>query len=135
MIEVFAGEGFQNAVKELKLDALQTYSSELYEVWVMTQDSYDLLLAIRDDKWKDSWGWWRTADFTWVSETRRFVINGRIVMGFKVAGYQKWKYSTLLEYLQCEVGATTETSVCAVTTGMAKMNHMSLSQLWGSLQG
>lgn len=135
MIEVFAEEGFQNAVKELKLDALQTYSSELYEVWVMTQDSYDLLLAIKDDKWKDSWGWWRTANGTCLKDIRRFSINGNIVMGYKHNGYQKWKYSTLLEYLRSEVGASTESNVCAVTTGMAKMNHMSLSQLWGSLQG
>lgn len=135
MIEVFAGEGFQNAVKELKLDALQTYSSELYEVWVMTQDSYDLLLAIRDDKWKDSWGLWRTTEGTCLSDVRRFKINGRVVMGYKFFGHQRWNYKTLKDYLYDEVGATTETNVCAVTTGMAKMNHMSLSQIWGSLQG
>lgn len=45
------------------------------------------------------------------------------------------KYHTLTEYCIREWGASMERNVCAITVGLAKLNGMTLSQLWNKYQG
>ena len=44
-------------------------------------------------------------------------------------------YRSLTEYCLSEWGASLERNVCAITVGIAKLNGMSLSELWKNYQG
>lgn len=44
-------------------------------------------------------------------------------------------YGSLTEYCLSEWGASLEGNVCAITVGLAKLNDMSLSELWKNYQG
>lgn len=47
----------------------------------------------------------------------------------------KKRYESLTEYCLQEWGAGLERNVCAITVGLAKLNDMSLSELWRNYQG
>ena len=49
--------------------------------------------------------------------------------------YMPHEYSSLLEYLCNEIGASTETNVCALAVDLARANGMSLARLFQIFEG
>lgn len=140
MKEILAGDGFRKAVKKLKLDAIQTFSSiynNEWEVWCVSDESYEEMCAIREEDWKDDWGWWRRATGTNLEgdKINTFKVNGRAMLGFKTYKNRKTNYKNLFSYMCDGIGASTPKNVCAVSVGLAKLNGISLSQLWCEYQG
>lgn len=71
MVEILAGNGIENAFKDLKISAKNTYRrvvpndnryhGEIYEVWELSEVDHETLCSISDEDWKSEWGWWRSA--------------------------------------------------------------------------
>lgn len=106
--------------------------------------------------WKDSWGWWRysggcnlegTAPTTWMT-----INNHQLVAWYDKDAlqeyfddneddgdiqsvYDEWmedhdKYDSLFDYCLEMWGCSTERNVTAIAVGLAKLNNMSLSDLF-----
>ncbi len=69
-VEILAGAGFANAVHDLGLlSARCTYHyqppkdsyREDYQVWLLSKEDFNILCAVKEEDWKESWGWWRHA--------------------------------------------------------------------------
>lgn len=142
MREILAGDGFYKAVKELKLEAIQTYSSRydnIFQVWCVSDEAYEQMCAIREEDWKDEWGWWRYATGTNLEddgrEIKTFKVNGISMLGFHADKSRKKTYENLFRYICDGIGASTAKNVCAISVGLAKLNDISLTQLWSEYQG
>ena len=158
------GCGVVNALMGLGIEAECTYTdNEAYEVWQLTDADYQKICNIKDEDWKENWGWWRYAEGTNIEEspTKEFIINGQPIVAWynetalndfvedclsddegqtKEELVKEWheshiKYDGLLEYCSRQHGASTEKNVCAITIGLAKLNNMTLGELWTKHQG
>jgi len=159
MIEILAGGGFVNAIEELGLNAEKKHDDGEYQVWLVGEVSFDRLCGIPDDEWKDDWGWWRycTGCNLVGSMTHEFTVNGKPMIGFvnegrysdfverqedKSAedwerdeeGYFPTVYKSLTEYLCEHIGASTEKNICAISVDLAKMNNMTMAELFDQYQ-
>lgn len=86
-IEILAGGRFTKAVQDLGLaSASRVYRYRLnqsgvrenYQVWKLSKEDFDKLCAIKDDDWKNKWGWWRYAAGSNLGDvTCEYIINGR----------------------------------------------------------
>lgn len=119
-------------------------------------DNLDLM-----SNWKPSWGWWRYSygsileDNNPLYPEHNFMIRGKTMKGYysldKYLSYVKdmyedgeeieeddtcyYTYSCLTEYLGMEIGVTSEQNVCAVATSLAKINNMTLAELFNTYEG
>jgi hypothetical protein len=178
MVEILAGDGIENAFKDLGINARNTYKrampaddgmyhGEAYEVWELSSEDYERLCNISDDdeddeNWKEEWGWWRSAEGSNMGDVEdEFIINGQKIMAWR-GGHredlsQEWEneseeekesykdydeyeetwcphtYKDLLDYFCDEIGASTETNVCALATDLAEQNNMTMGELFTKL--
>lgn len=163
MKEILAGGEIVNAFKALNISPTQTYCGDVYQVWEVSDDDFNKLDIVTEDKWGDDWGWWRYCVGSNLEEDRSYYHKYIDVHGNKLFAYvpesavdflatlsdldteEDWwtkdtlycplSYGTLTEYL-CEcIGASTEKNVCAVAMSLAKLNDISLSELFIKYEG
>ena len=159
MIEILAGDGFACAIEELGLNAEKKHDDGMYQVWCVDQSDFDRLCVVPDEDWKDDWGWWRYCEGCNLvgSMTYEFTVNGKPMIGFFNEGRysdfverqedksaEDWEhneeenfptvYKSLTEYLCEHIGASTEKNVCAIAVDLAKMNHMTMAELFDAYQ-
>lgn len=141
--EILAGDGFSNAVTDMNLNARKQYGGRIYEVWSIAGSDYKKICDITDDDWKDEWGWWRYADGSNITDwpIRLFLVNKEQMIGYfkeldsdEISPYVK-NYSSLTDYLYNEIGASAERNICAVSVDLAKLNGMTLAELFQKYQG
>lgn len=160
MVEILAGGGFDNAVKELGIKAKRAFKGSSYEVWQLEEDEYKKLCGVEDNDWKVAWGWWRYASGTNIDdEPCAYLKIGKKTIR---AWYSDWKlrefidwcreddeesehdardyyneffdqsFSGLCDYCIRMWGASLERNVTAITVGLAALNGMTLAELWNA---
>ena len=163
-IEIVGGEGIETALKELGIDANRTYCDDRYEIWELSKKDFDEKLDnIPDSEWKDTWGWWRWTIGSNLEDEPRCEItinNSRLIAYYSMYGLEDYieeerefrddeeltddqlteeflskRYSSLTDYMQSMWGATTESNVAAIAISLARLNKMSLGQLFTEYQG
>lgn len=182
-VEILAGAGFANAVRDLGLaSALCTYRyqppkdscCEDYQIWLLSKEDFDNICSIDDGDWKDAWGWWRYATGSNIStELSPFCVNGVSLIAWdgreredfangecalcenyylnsnssKDGKYppcyaeasdqesccKSRAHTDLLFYLNDEIGTSTEKNVCALTVDLARINGVTLSELFKNI--
>ncbi len=146
MIQVLAGGGFRHAVAELELEANQLYGGEKYEVWEVSELAFKTMAELPEEEWKLEWGWWRYADGCNIEHypTHVFIVNEKNMLGwydeelldeyidvdFSEEEYFSIKYKSLSDYLCRVIGVSTERNVCAVAVGLAKLNEITLAEIF-----
>ena len=109
---------------------------------------------IMEDQWHDDWGWWRYSPGSNIENypTHEFTINGEAIVGYfddsRYEGFLEdedenndeidcwyFVYEKLTEYIGNEFGASTEKNVCAVAMSLAKLNNISMSNLFKKYEG
>lgn len=66
MKEILGAE-LDKAFEELNINATKTYEAknirykyqEIYQVWELSDDDFELICNMVEEDWKDNWGWWR----------------------------------------------------------------------------
>jgi hypothetical protein len=150
MVEILGAE-LDKAFEELKINAKKTYEiknkpwsyCEDYQVWEVSEDDFNKICNIEDNTWKDNWGWWRFAKGSNLSSIcHRYNINGHYINAWDGTYrqnnkdyYHDRKYNTLLEYFCNEIGASTESNVCAVAVDLVEQNGIKMSELFKKYQG
>lgn len=91
-VEILAGAEFSNAVKALGLTSAKcTYHyqpepnsfCEDYQVWELSKSEFDFICNIKEQDWKDNWGWWRhNGGYNGGSADTDFIVNGEPMLGF-----------------------------------------------------
>jgi hypothetical protein len=148
------GKDLDLAIMELGIGATKTYQGEDYDVWEMSEDEFQKLTVIPEEDWKDEYGFWRSAEGSNIgNEMSNFKINNQIILAWdgdcriealnEVNGnekdvdycYRDREYRTLLEYFCDEIGASQPRNVCALAVDLAKINGITMSELFVKYEG
>ena len=152
MKEILGGE-LDKAFEELEMNAKKTYETKGYQVWEISDEDFEKICSMKEEDWKDNWGWWRSVEGSNMgSVNARYNINHRYINAWD--GYSRienieenktcepddryWnerKYNNLLEYFCDEMGASQPRNVCALTTDLAAQNNMTMAELFMKYQG
>ena len=152
MKEIFAVD-LDLAIKEICLEAKKTYCGERFQVWELKQEEFEKLCNIEEKDWKESWGMWRSADGSnMTNPIRRYNINNhyikawdgddRLIMleecnnniNHEDYCFELRKYDSLIDYILLEIGVSQPRNVCALAVDLASINGMKLSELFKKYQ-
>lgn len=156
-VQILAGAGFANAVRDCGLTSAQcTYHyqppkyscREDYQVWLLSKEDFDNLCSVDDNDWKEDWGWWRSSggstmgvpdsEFT-VNGEKLLAWNGNQTCAGKISDqdecYGAREYEDILAYINKETGLSTETNICALCIDLARHNNLTLSELFKKYLG
>jgi len=142
MKEILAGFLFEDAVAALKLNCKRTYDGELYSVWEIDDEGLSKLFNVPEEQWSPHWGWFRYAKGCNISHwpTTLFNVNGKPMIGFynEDDDYCKAKidksYLTFSDYLCDVIGASTPKNVCALAVDIAKLNGLTMGELFNKYE-
>ena len=124
MIEILGGNGLENAFYALQIPAKNTYKDSEYEVWELIEEDFENLCNVAEEEWNDP--------------IHTFLINGKAMLGwydeYGLFDHIDDEYFYLTDYLLKMFGISTEKNICSVSVGLAKLNNMTLSQLFEMYQ-
>lgn len=111
-----------------------TYKNDTYEVWKVSEDVYEDLGCISEEKWEEKYpnSWWRYCDGCNLGyPDTKIIINGVKLVGWNRLGDEDFlRLESLTSYLHYCIGASQPKNVCAVTKDLAKYNNMTMGELW-----
>lgn len=162
-IEILGNDELEQAFNDLGIIANHTYCGKYCCVWEISKLDFDKLCNIPDNKWKVNWGWWRYAEGSVIRNypTKAFTVNNSTMIGYYDSDrlndyiefwaeddettkeeakqdYFSRSYDGLRSYLCDVIGASTESNVCAVAKDIARLNGLTLGELfckYGDKQG
>lgn len=150
------GQQLDVAIRELGISATKTYeeltnSDYKHQVWEVKDKDFEILCNIDEDSWKSEWGWWRHSEGSNMDNSlSEFYINNQKITAWdgtsrietnKEAEDEddeylfEREYSNLLEYFCDEMGASQPRNICALAVDLAKINNMTMSELFQVYQG
>lgn len=141
MKELLGGAGIENAFESLGVEAVRAYDGRpdkcRYEIWQVSDEDFARLNAVPDVSWREDWGWWRASDGSNMAgePIHEFVVNGYPMKGWRDESNEDIElymssYPNLLTYLSVEIGASTERNVCALCVDLAKINEVTMAELF-----
>ncbi len=139
-----------------KRKKIETEYDEIYEVWKISDDDFEKLCNVKDDDWLDDWGWWRYSkgsNIIGVGIESEMIINGKDIIAWYnedkledefntydaevskdeyITGYCKDQYENenLLTYFCDEFGASMKKNIVALAVDLARLNNMTMSELF-----
>ena len=139
MKEILA-QNLQSLFDNASLVGVKTYSGETYEVWQVSDDTFESMCSMNDEEFEKlcSEGMWRSADGSNMGYPHdHLIVNGKKLKCWatKEKPYRDKKYESLLEYLCENVGASQPKNVCALAVDLAKCNHMTMGELFTKYEG
>jgi len=151
VIEILGGE-LDKAFEELNISAKKTYESknirheyqEIYQVWELSDEDFKKICNLTEKDWKDDWGgWWRSAEGSnMCNPISRFNINHHYLKAWdsnnrleSLDYYRGREYEYLTEYMCDEIGASMEKNVCALAVDLARINGITMGELFRKYQG
>ena len=160
MIEILTSPEFERVLDAFGLTGIKTYTyhpddpivwADGFEVWQIQKDSLQVLSSLSEGEWIDRFEdrWWRYCDGTNLEggQTRRFEIGGCWLVCWNNPDISDYAvdeeedgqlvfcdrdlcYDNILQYCAEEWGATTPKNVCAICAGLAKLNEMTMGELF-----
>lgn len=104
--EILAGDGIENAFKELGIEATRTYKGvmppddgmyhgEEYEVWMLSELDYNKITDISEYDWKYAWGWWRSSKGSNIctEPVHKMIVHGHEIEVY----YNKERFDSYIE--------------------------------------
>ncbi len=150
MKEILGGE-LDKAFLELEINAKKTYEAknirykyqEVYQVWELSDKNFEKICDMKEEEWKDDWGWWRSAEGSnMCNPISRFSINHRYIKAWDGncrleygKDYCLREYEYLTEYMCDEIGASMEKNICALAVDLARINGITMGELFRKYQG
>lgn len=153
MIEILTSHGFELVIRALNVNAKMGYKfcpeeavywHDAFEVWQVPDSFIDFSNTISDNDWCSMFKeqWWRSCEGTNLEDSSypvvKFRINNKDILCWenidKDDEYDEddrdYVYSNVLQYCSEEWSIGQPTNICAICVGLAKLNHMSLGQLF-----
>lgn len=153
MIEILTSPGFELVIRALNVNAKMVYKfcpeeavywHDAFEIWQVPDSFIDFSNNMLDQEWCSMFKeqWWRSCEGTNLEDSSypvvKFKINDKDILCWenidKDDEYDEdnrdYVYSNVLQYCSEEWSIGQPTNICAICVGLAKLNHMSLGQLF-----
>jgi hypothetical protein len=130
------GNDIEPALEFYNIYFIKTYNGKTMSVYEISIDDFMLLSKIPEEKWDVDWGWWRYVEGSNLRfyPTYTFSVNSKKMVGFYDEEYAQDStdkfYAGIREYLCYAIGASTETNVCAIAMDLARLNGLTLGELF-----
>lgn len=131
--------------------AYRSYKGEQYEVWSVSDEEFKQMCDMTEEEFEyicekagyvDEFGfltaWWRSSEGSNLRNhsVRRFSVNGHWMIGYdEVYPCSSKKFDDLSDYLCRKIGCSLPKNVCAVAMDLAKLNDMTMGQLFEKYEG
>lgn len=157
MKEILGGN-LEELLKKHNIIATKTYESQTYldektQVWELDEEQYKLLDNVPESEYEAFNCWWRYSNGSNLKDSiHDYLINGIKLKAFD-NDYQREQdrieyqdeddeepyeesreYNSLFDYINQEIGASTEKNVTAIVIHIAQLNEMKLSELMNKCQ-
>lgn len=159
-VEILTSPEFHEVLNTFGIYGLQTYKynpnnpsiwADGFEIWSVPEEALTIMSKPSEDEWIDQFDdkWWRYCEGTNLEggPTHHFEINGKGLIcwnnpdfsdyytdedfdGQLVLFNRDYSYDNVLQYCREEWGVGTPKNVCAICIGLAKMNNMTLGELF-----
>lgn len=133
--------------ERLGIAPTKTYSGEEYDVHQLTDEQYNVLLEdMNEEIGFEDCGWRSSDGSSAVSADFEFTVNGVKLLGFSGAKYEdedendedyyRWtEFPSLLTYMCEELGYSTYRNVTSVAVDLARVNGITMGELFTIYQG
>lgn len=146
------GYDLSAAMRDLKVDATLKYTSKKemnfspvpkFEVWEMSEGTFEAFCNIDDDDWKDDYGWWRYGERASEDFSAIYIVNGHEMIGYPNESWENDEdkelgpdsYEDFLEYLDLNQGLSTEKNIAITAISLSKANNMTLAEFMEKYYG
>ena len=135
-IEILTTTGIKGAFKELGIAATRYYKGEnepRFEVWEIEKS--DLVKLEEAEEWPKGWGWFGYSKGSRLGTACNFLtVNGKFLIGWFTASGEE-SYDKLTDYLYDGLGAKDNDDVCSMAVELAKVNGLTLTDLFKIFEG
>lgn len=127
-----------------EISAKRTYEGQIYEVWEISEADYEKICNMSEEDFADcasnDEAWWRGSEGSNMGIPYvKYTINGKKIIAWdrpnRERSRRNRRYSTLLEYMCEEIGASQPRNVCALAVDLAKYNNMTMGELFAKYEG
>lgn len=140
-VMIIGGNGLDKAFSDLHIHASCLYHSKKYpdyEVWELLPEDFEKIDFIKDEDWKQEWGWWRTGHCTLEGATENLImVNGKPMYSYLPLTPKenlKDNYIDFFEYLYKVFDLSTSYNRAYFATSLAKDNGMTLDEFMRTFQ-
>lgn len=129
------------------IDGKRTYKGAEYEVWEVSDETFDVMCDMEEEKFADLAGedaWWRSSGGSNLGVPDATIhINDNKLIGWPgdlwEDDYKEDEYeiyaSSLTNYFSDVIGASQPRNVCALAVDLAKYNNISMGELFTKFEG
>lgn len=134
-----------------EINGNRTYKGSEYEVWEVSDEAFDVMCHMSEDKFEELAGenaWWRYAKGSnlGVPDTKVY-INGHEIWTWADDWEDDWEddeedddefeiyTGCLTDYLCDVIGASQPRNVCALAVDLARYNNMTMGELFTKYEG
>lgn len=159
------GHDLADAVRDLNIKAELKYTTPetgkfeklpKFEVWEMSQETFEAFCNVDDDDWKDEYGWWRYGERSSEDFSGLNIVNGHEMIAFppeehamdfpseNADGEEEEEeeeesgplsYRHFLQYLDYNQGMSTERNIAITAISLAKANGLTLAEFMNKYYG
>lgn len=154
------GHNLADAIHDLNIKAELKYTTPTtgkfekllkFEVWEMSQETFEVFCEIDDEDWKDDYGWWRYGERASEDFSGQYIVNGHEMIGYPAEEHamdfpdtddeeaeeknEPASYSHFLQYLDYNQGLSTEKNITITAVSLAKANDMTLAEFMTKYYG
>lgn len=164
MVQIL-GHDLADAIRDLNIEAELKYTTPTtgkferlpkFEVWEMSQETFEAFCNVDDDDWKDEYGWWRYGERSSEDFSATYIVNGHEMIGFPPEEHAMdfpsenadgeendedeeesgpASYSHFLQYLDYNQGMSTERNIAITAISLAKANGLTLAEFMTKYYG
>ena len=131
-IELMAKGNVEKMFNEMNIPFMVTYSGETYKVIEIEKNDVKSLSNMFFET-SNNW-WYYSKGARTGSACDFFRINGRDLIGWSGDAH-KDSYKTLIDYFNDEIGIDADEDICDYAVSLAKVNGLSLSNLFKTYEG
>lgn len=159
MIQIL-GHDLADAIRDINVEAELKYTtpktgkfkrSPKFEVWEMSQETFDAFCNVDDDNWKDEYGWCHYGERASEDFSATFIVNGHEMIGFppeehamgfpsdNADGEEEESgpkaYAHFIQYLDYNQSMSTNRNIATTAISLAEANELTLAEFMTKYYG
>lgn len=150
MVELLTSGDISKDFNRLGIQIKEVYKGKRFSIHELTKEEFKVLCEEPDieNTWVDC-GWRQGGESNLGKVNSKLIVNNKELKCWQEHDWDKEDfemeelfeekyvptYSSLLEYLEIEIGCSTFNNICSCVTDLAKQNKMKISELFKLYQG
>lgn len=130
MVEIMGGN-LDKAFEQLGIKATKVVESESgYQVWQLSEEDFNFIAGLKDEDWKDDFGWWRSGKCIYEGTASvEYLINGEFMLGYEIDHQGGTDvFDSYTDWLNYGMNLSSDLNTVIFAESLASDNSMKLSE-------